>query len=126
MKIWPLLLFFEVGSIFIMAKYKEYIQRMLENNKEAFDDFRKIHDKYCLAVDKDSLQDNYNQEGAKIMEIIEEWEQRLCSSSERAGYGSYSGSLAEKFHEEIKKIFPMIDHIGLIIEKFEIKKINLY
>lgn len=99
---------------------------MLENNKEAFDDFRKIHDKYCLAADKDSLQDNYNQEGAKIMEIIEEWEQRLCSSSERAGYGSYSGSLAEKFHEEIKKIFPMIDHIGLIIEKFEIKKINLY
>jgi len=109
-----------------MAKYKEYIQRMLENNKEAFDGFRKIHDEYCLAQDKDSLQDNYNQEGAKIMEIIVEWEQRLCSSSEKAGYGSYSGSLAEKFHEEIKKIFPMIDHIGLIIEKFEIKKINLY
>jgi gamma-glutamylcysteine synthetase len=109
-----------------MAKYKEYTQRMMETNKEAFDRFRKIHDKYCLMADKESFQDKYNEEGAKIMEIIEEWEQRLCSSSEKAGYGSYSGSLAEKFYEEIKKIFPMIDQIGLIIEKFEIKKINLY
>jgi hypothetical protein len=109
-----------------MAKYKEYIQRMIETNKEAFNKFRRIHDEYCLSADQDSLQDKYNEEGAKIMEIIEEWEQRLCSSSEKAGYGNYSGSLAEKFHEEIKRIFPMIDKIGLIIEKFEIKKINLY
>lgn len=109
----------------MMTKYREYIQRMMENNQEAFDKFRFIHDQYCLMADKDSLQDRYNEEGAKILEIIEEWEQRLCSQSEKSGYGSYSGSLAEKFHEEIKKVFPMIDYIGLIVEKFEIKKINL-
>jgi len=109
----------------MMTKYREYIQRMMENNQEAFDKFRFIHDQYCLMADKDSLQDRYNEEGAKILEIIEEWEQRLCSQSEKAGYGSYSGSLAEKFHEEIKRVFPMIDYIGLIVEKFEIKKINL-
>lgn len=111
---------------FIMTKYREYIQRMFESNQEAFDRFRRIHDEYCLAVDKESLQDKYNEEGAKITEIIEEWEQRLCSQSEKAGYGSYSGSLAEKFHEEIKKVFPMIDYIGLIVEKFEIKKMKLH
>ena len=108
-----------------MTKYKEYIQRMIETNKAAFDNFRRIHDEYCLSANQEGLQDKYNEEGVKIMEIIEEWEQRLCSHSEKAGYGSYSGSLAEKFHEEIKKTFPMIDKVGLIIEKFEIKKINL-
>ena len=109
----------------MMTKYREYIQRMMENTEEAFNKFRRIHDQYCLMADKDSLQDKYNEEGTKILEIIEEWEQRLCSQSEKAGYGSYSGSLAEKFHEEIKKVFPMIDYIGLIVDKFEIKKINL-
>jgi len=108
-----------------MTKYREYIQRMIEGNRETFDRFRRIHDEYCLAADKESFQDKYNEEGAKIMEIIEEWEQKLCSQSEKAGYGNYAGNLAEKFHEEIKKVFPMIDYIGLIVEKFEIKKINL-
>jgi len=109
----------------MMTKYREYIQRMMDHNQEAFNKFRIIHDQYCLMADKESLQDKYNEEGAKILEIIEEWEQRLCSQSEKAGYSSYSGSLAEKFHEEIKKVFPMIDYIGLIVDKFEIKKINL-
>jgi hypothetical protein len=109
----------------MMTKYREYIQRMMENNEEAFKKFRNIHDQYCLMADKDSLQDKYNEEGAKILEIVEEWEQRLCSQSEKAGYGNYSGGLAENFHEEIKKVFPMIVYIGLIVENFEIKKINL-
>lgn len=98
---------------------------MIDNNKEVFDKFRIIHDKYCLFTDKDFLQDEYNQVGEKIMDIITEWEQRLCLQSEKAGYGSYSANLSEKFHEEIKKLFPMIDYIGLIVDKFEIKKIEL-
>ena len=106
---------------------------MIDNNKDAFDKFRVIHDKYCLFTDKNFLQEQYNEEGEKIMDIITEWEQRLCSHSEKAGYSNYSGNLSEKFHEEIKRIFPMIDYIGLIVDttdktdkdKFEIKKIEL-
>lgn len=98
---------------------------MLEANKEAFDAFRLIHNEYAIASDPDKLQDKFNAEGEKIMVIIREWEQKLCSQSEKAGFGSYTTSLSEKFQAEIKKEFSMVDHIGLIVKKFTLKKIEL-
>jgi hypothetical protein len=108
-----------------MTKYQEYVKRMLEANKAAFDSFRLIHNEYAIAADPDKLQDNFNEEGEKVMVIIREWEQKLCSQSEKAGFGSYTTSLAEKFQAEVKKEFPMIDHVGLIVKKFNLKKIEL-
>lgn len=98
---------------------------MLETNKEAFDSFSQIHNEYAIAADPDKLQDKFNNEGEKVMIIIRKWEQKLCSQSEKAGFGGYTTSLAEKFQAEIKKEFPMIDHIGLIVKKFTLKKIEL-
>ena len=101
-----------------MTKYKQYVARMLENNKELFDGFRKLHDRYA------SDQEKYK-EGERVSAVIREWEDKLCRQSEKAGYGSYTSSLAEKFQAEVKKVFPLIDHIGLIIQPFAIKKITL-
>lgn len=98
---------------------------MLETNKEAFDSFKQIHNGYAIAADPDSLQDKFNAEGEKVMVIIREWEQKLCSQSEKAGFGNYTTSLAEKFQAEVKKEFPMVDHVGLIVKKFTLKKIEL-
>ncbi len=118
-----------------MTKYKAYFKKMLDANKKSFDDFRKIHDKYTL--DPDNYQEDYNIEGEIILEIIRDWENKLCMQSEKGGYGVFTTKLAEKFHDEIKKEFPMVDHIGLKIEKaisvsdtafnpaFVLKKINL-
>ena len=106
-----------------MTKYKEYFQRMIDTNKGAFDEFKKIHALYDL--DQDKWQENFNKEGERIMKIVKEWEDRLCKQSEKAGYSNYTGILAEKFQSEVKKEFPLIDHVGLIIKKFTIKKINL-
>lgn len=108
-----------------MTKFREYYKRMIDANKEEFDAFRTIHDKYAIADDTDTLQEEYNLAGDKIQKIVKEWEQKLCSQSEKAGYGGYTGNLAEKFHEEILKDFPMYDHIGLIVKKFSIKKIRV-
>lgn len=108
-----------------MTKYQEYVKRMLETNKEAFGAFRTIHNEYAIAAEPDKLQDKFNEEGEKVMVIIHEWEQKLCSQSEKAGYGNYTSSLAEKFQAEVKKEFPMIDHVGLIVKRFTLKKIDL-
>ena len=94
---------------------------MLEHNKELFDDFRKIHDKYIL--DQENLQNEYNKIGAEIINIINEYEDRLCRQSEKGGYGSFTTKLSEKFRNEIKKEFSHIDYIG--IQVFNIKKISL-
>ena len=114
------------------VKYKEYFEKMLKNEREAFNKFKIIHNKYAL--NPDSNQEEFNEEGEKILSIIQDWENKLCMQSEKAGYGSFTTKLSEKFQSEVRKHFPEIDNIGIIIEskpkikkngKFSIKKINL-
>ena len=107
-----------------MTKFKEYYNRMVEENKEAFDKFTQIHFEY--STDEEKYQDEFNKEGEKIQKIIHEWEDKLCSQSEKAGYGNYTGNLAEKFQEEVRHHFPLIDYIGIISKKstFNVKKIT--
>lgn len=115
-----------------MPKYKEYVKRMLDVHREVFDKFQKLHDAYAL--DEDKLQDKYNQEGVKVLEIINEWENKLCSQSEKGGYSQFTPKLAEKFRAEVKRKFPMIDHIGIQVtyapdkseSAFLLKKIKLF
>lgn len=95
-----------------MAKYQAYFQQMLSLNKEAFDNFKKIHDKYDS--DPKTFQKEFNEVGRDIQDIIREWEDKLCSHSEGSGFGKFSSSLSDKFWEEIRKNFPKIDHIGLL------------
>lgn len=106
-----------------MTKYKEYVNKMLDTNKEVFDSFKKLHDNYAL--DEEKYQEEFNKEGEKILLITHEWENKLCMQSEKAGYGGYTGGLAEKFQAEVKKEFPLIDHVGIVVNKFFVKRINL-
>lgn len=102
---------------------------MIEENKELFDSFTKTHLLYSTNPDK--YQDLFNKEGKKVLEVIREWENRLCYQSEKAGYGNFTSKLSEKFWEEIRKNFPKIDFVGVMVEEnqeksaFYIKKINL-
>lgn len=116
-----------------MVKYKEYVKKMLEENKEAFAAFKKLHDEY--GKNTTSMQRKYNEEGGKIADLVREYDDRLCRNTERGAFNKFSGGLSEKFHAEVKKIFPYIDHIGLIpqetiapkqpSEAFVMKKIQL-
>ncbi|RJR28912.1 hypothetical protein C4564_03735 [Candidatus Microgenomates bacterium] len=103
-----------------MTKYKEYFLKMLSDNKELFDNFRKIHDKYAL--DMENMQATYNEAGKEIMSIIRAYEDKLCGHSESSGYANYSGNLAEKFQEEVRREFPQIDRVGIVV--FNLKKIT--
>lgn len=108
------------------AKYREYAERMLKVHKKEFDEFRKIHDEYSLNEEK--LQERFNKEGSKIMLLVKQWESKLCMQSEKGGYGSFTTRLAEKFQEEVKKHFPNIDKVGIIVEEepvFSLKRIKL-
>ena len=114
-----------------MPKYKDYLNKMLSENKSAFEEFEKIHNEYAL--NPENFQTTFNREGIKVLEIIKEYENRLCANTERGMYNKYSTSLAEKFQNEVRKQFPMIDHIGIKVvttkknqeSDFIIKKIKL-
>ncbi len=94
-----------------MTKYKQYFQEMVEANEELFADFKVIHDQF--AADRLAYQEEFNRKGEIIMEIIQDWEKRLCSRMEGGKNGAYSANLAEKFRSEIKKVYPLIDFIGV-------------
>ena len=110
------------------TKYKDYFDRMIASNKESFNKFNLLYNEYIK--NQDDLQEKFNEEGKKILEIIREWEGKLCSQTEKAGFGNYSTNLSEKFWTEIRKTYPLIDYIGVISKKssqkssFSIKKIN--
>lgn len=107
-----------------MTKYKQYFDKMIEENREVFKDFRLLHDRY--AFEGDGMQDEFNEKGKKILNIIREYENKLCKNSEKT-YSMFAGNLAEKFWIEVRKEFPMVDHIGIITKKpaFSLKKITL-
>jgi hypothetical protein len=98
-----------------MTKYKETVQKMLAENKDIFDKFRLIHDRY--GFEGDSLQEEFNTLGKEVMKIIREYENKLCNRSEGNGYASFTGNLAQKFMDEIRNVFPLIDRVGIIVIK---------
>lgn len=93
------------------AKFKQYFQMMLEDNKEMFENFKDIHDHYVMEPQK--YQKLFNQYGQEILDIVQEYENRLCSKSEGGGYGKYSTALADKFRLEVKNYLPKVNSIGL-------------
>ena len=116
-----------------MTKYKEYVNKMLADNKDLFDKFKVIHDQYAL--NPEIWQKRYNEEGEAVLEVVHEYENRLCANTERGMYNKFSAGLAEKFQNEVRKIFPQIDRIGIKVsttivpenknnpEAFEFKKL---
>jgi sugar-specific transcriptional regulator TrmB len=106
-----------------MTRYKDYFDKMLSENKDLFDEFSRLHDRYAL--NKSALQEEFNKIGQKVLEIVHEYENRLCANTERGIYSNFSATLAEKFQNEVRQAFPLIDHIGLKADGFTIKKINL-
>lgn len=113
---------------FSMVKYKEYVQKMLDENRKLFDEFKVLHDKYALS--SNGLQGEFNEKGEKILELVREYENRLCTNTERGMYNKFSAGLAQKFQDEVRKLFPMIDHIGLKVDEhnkssFFLKRIKL-
>lgn len=93
------------------AKYQQLFMLMLKENESALFEFKLLHDKYEKEPDK--YQDVYNKEGEKILEIVQEYEDMLTSSTENSGYGKYATNLSEKFRSAVKTLFPKLDFIGV-------------
>ncbi|HEX9008202.1 MAG TPA: hypothetical protein VF837_03000 [Patescibacteria group bacterium] len=93
------------------AKYIEVFNEMVTKYEKEFDSFQEIHNKYMK--DPKKYQDEFNREGAKIMDIVREYEDRLCGHMENTVNATYSANLSEKFRGEIKKYLPKLDMIGV-------------
>ena len=86
---------------------------MVTKHEKEFDAFQDLHDKY--EEDPKRFQAEFNSEGAKIMDIVREYEDRLCGHMENTKNATYSANLAEKFRGEIKRYLPKLDMIGVTL-----------
>jgi len=94
-----------------MRQYQLMYQTMIDENKKAFDNFFKIHERY--AADQKANQAEFTAVGREIQDIIHDYERRLCGKTEGGMYSKFSQNLSEKFWEIIRKDFPKIDYIGV-------------
>lgn len=96
-----------------MIKFQEYFKNMCSENKALLDEFQFIHDLY-----KDNRQANqvvFNETGARVRRVVEDWDRRLCGLMERGANASYSARLSEKFWGLVKTRFPLIDFVGATV-----------
>jgi hypothetical protein len=97
-----------------MTRYKQAFQEMVGKNKELFEKFKEVHDKYVLEPEK--WKAKFDELGRPIVRIIWDAENRLCGKMEGSGRGQYSAGLAEKFKGEIKAYLSLIDMVGVSVE----------
>ena len=77
-----------------MTKYKKYFQEMSDQHQELFKKFQEIHDGY--KSDRKNWSKQFHQIGQNVVEIMREWEHRLCSGMERGNNAVYSSKVADK------------------------------
>ena len=94
----------------MVVKYKEYIEKMLIEHAVEFDRFKNIHN--LFTKDRITHRILFNEEGAVIVDIVRDYEKRLCGGVERGNKAQYSSRLAEKFWTVIRTMFPLIDFVG--------------
>lgn len=84
---------------------------MMDENTELFVAFKVVHDNY--QADRKRWSQEFHQQGQVIVDIIRNWERRLCAGMERGNNGVYSSRLAEKFWGEVKTYLPLIERVGV-------------
>ena len=84
---------------------------MLEEKKELFDNFKQVHDAFILAPDANKAR--FNELGSEVLDVIRHYERVLCGKTESGQYGKFSSALAQKFWDEIRKLYRKIDFVGV-------------
>jgi hypothetical protein len=98
-----------------LPKFKQYYQLMIDQNRQLFDQFQPIHDGF--AQDPAQWADQFHTQGRRVLDVIRDWERRLCHGTEKGQYAKYSAQLADKFWHEVKQDLPLIDQVGLVTRR---------
>lgn len=94
-----------------MTKFKQYYVQMEAQHADLFYKFQEIHDGY--KADKKTYSNDFHTVGQEVLDIIRDWDRRLCGGMERGVHSQYSNKLSEKFWSEVKKRFSHIELVGV-------------
>jgi hypothetical protein len=96
-----------------MRQYQKFFQLMMDENKELFETFTAIHDAYKLNPQMNQVR--FNEIGREVVDVIRDYERKLCGNMNSGAYGAFSQNLSQKFWDEIRKVYPKIDFVGATV-----------
>lgn len=91
-------------------KYKQYYELMKNQNQSLYNQFREVHDRFATKKDNEA---EFHQVGREFLDVVRDWERRLCSGMERGRYVNYSAKLSEKYWEVVNADFPLASEVGV-------------
>jgi len=94
-----------------MPKFTQIYNQMRKEHQVLFDEFKTIHDLFAQSKKEHSVE--FNRIGKLLMDILREYEDRLCSGMERGVFGKYSDKVSEKYWQRVKKDYPLIEFVGV-------------
>ena len=93
------------------VKYKQLFQEMSDEHQELFARFDAIHTGYLQ--NRRAFSAQFHTLGQEVVDIMRDWERRLCAGMERGSNGVFSSKVADKFWSEIKKRYSHIEMVGV-------------
>lgn len=94
-----------------MTKYKSLVDQLYKENQTVFAAFRPVHD--LFAQNQKAYSAQFNLLGKPVMDLVLQYEKKLCAQMDGGKYGVYTCNLSEKFRHEIKMTYPYLDFIGV-------------
>lgn len=91
------------------VKYKNTLKTLFEDEKQLFNSFKLVHDKYVK--NPKSVKSEFNELGSEVMKKLKHAEDMLCRQTETGRFNKFSNQLSEKFWGEVKKYYPAIDEV---------------
>ncbi len=56
---------------------------------------------------------SFEEVGLEVLDTVRFWERKLCSGMERGRHAQYSNQLADKFWQQVRGDYPLIDQVGV-------------
>lgn len=97
------------------SKYQEYYQQMVDSHPDLFQKFQTINDEFARQPEK--VEKEFHEVGQKVLDVVREFDRRLCSAMGRGVYSQYSQQLSEKFWTLVRSHFSHIDMVGVHVKK---------
>jgi len=93
-----------------MVKYKEFYTRMINQNKELFENFSKVYKQFEKEPEK--FKEEFNTIGREVNVVVRRTDNKLCAQTEQSNYNKFSMGLSDKFWEMVRENYPYIDKVS--------------
>lgn len=97
-------------------KFKVYYQKMIDEHRDLFDRFAPLNEAFAKNPEPVSAAE-FHRLGQEVLDVVRDYDRRLCAAMGRGVYSVYSEKLSQKFWDLVRQDFSQIDMVGVKIKK---------